>query len=79
MENLQQALLAIQELEQDTSTPKNIRQKLNLAIKLLGENTETSIKVSKALAELEELTLDCNMQSYTRTQLFNIVSLLEVV
>ncbi|MBI4145977.1 UPF0147 family protein [Candidatus Woesearchaeota archaeon] len=79
MDALQQALTALQELEQDTTTPKNVKLKVTNAMKLLAQNTETSIKISKALAELEELSSDTNVQSYTRTQLFNIVSILETV
>ena len=71
--------MALQELEQDSSTPKNVKMKLANVVKYLGENAEVSIKISKALSELEELSTDINMQSYTRTQLFNIVSLLETV
>lgn len=79
MDNLQQAIFALQELEQDVTTPKNIKLKLVTTLKLLNDSGETSIKVSKALHELEELSEDVNVQSYTRTQLFNIVSLLEIV
>ncbi len=79
MDELRNVLAALQELEQDSSTPKHVRAKLVSTIKVLGENAETSIKVSKALHELEDLTEDTNVQSYTRTQLFNIVSLLEIV
>jgi len=79
MDGLQNVLAALQELEQDSSTPKNVRARLASTIKVLNENAETSIKVSKALHELEDLTEDTNVQSYTRTQLFNIVSLLEIV
>ncbi len=79
MDQLQNVIVAIQELEQDPSTPKNVKAKLQSTIKVLNENSETSIKVSKALHELEYITEDVNVQSYTRTQIFNIVSLLEIV
>lgn len=79
MDNLQQAIFALQELEQDVTTPKNVKAKLAVTLKLLNDSGETSIKVSKALHELENLSEDVNVQSYTRTQLFNIVSLLEIV
>jgi len=69
----------LQELEQDSTVPKNVKGKIVSTIKALQEDRELSIKVSKALHELEVLTEECNMQPYTRTQLFNIVSLLEAV
>ncbi len=79
MEQLQNVILALQELEQDPSTPKNVKARIQSTIKVLNEKSETSIKVSKALHELEDITEDVNVQSYTRMQIFNIVSLLEIV
>ncbi len=79
MDTIQQVIVALKEIEQDTSTPKNVKVKIVSTLKLLNENSETSIKVSKALHELEDIAQDSNVQSYTRTQIFNIVSLLEVV
>lgn len=79
MDSLQQAIFALQELEQDSTTPKNVKMKVASTLKILNENAELSIKKSRAMHELEELSEDINVQSYTRTQLFNIVSLLEIV
>lgn len=79
MDNLQMAIFALQELEQDSTTPKNVKLKICSTLKILNDTGETSIKASKALHELEELAEDVNVQSYTRTQLFNVVSLLEIV
>ncbi len=79
MDVLNQVLFALQELEQDVTTPKNVKAKISTTIKVLNEKSELSIKVSKALNELESIAEDINVQPYTRTQIFNIVSLLEVV
>jgi uncharacterized protein (UPF0147 family) len=79
MDAIQQVISALKELEQDTSTPKNVKLKIVSTLRVLSENSETSIKVSKALHELEDIAEDVNVQPYTRTQIFNIVSLLEVV
>jgi len=79
-EKLVTVITMLRELEEDNSVPKNIKNKISLTIKDLETSTEeTSIKVSRALHVLEELTDDSNMQAYTRTQLFNIVSALEIV
>lgn len=79
-EKLVTVITLLRELEDDNSVPKNIKNKISLTIKDLEKSTEeTSIKVSRALHVLEELTDDNNMQAYTRTQLFNIVSALEIV
>ncbi len=79
MDTIQQVISALKELEQDGSTPKNVKMKIMSTLKLLSANSETSIKVSKALHELEDIAEDMNVESYTRMQIFNIVSLLEVV
>ena len=75
--NLNQAITALRELREDSTIPKSLQGKVANIIKVLEQGD--SISVSRALHELEEMTGDNNMQSYTRTQLFNIVSLLEVV
>lgn len=78
MDNFGNIIFALSELEQDNSTPKNVKLKVNNVIKFLNtEGMDASIRVSKALCELDELSQDTNMQPYTRAQLFNIVSLLE--
>ena len=79
-EKLTTVISMLRELEEDNCVPKNIKNKISLTIKDLETSTEEiSIKVSRALHILEELTEDSNMQAYTRTQLFNIVSALEIV
>ncbi len=78
-EILNNVIEAIKELEEDITVPKNVKNKLNeIRQNLLGEE-ETSIKVNKALAELDEINEDPNLQAYTRTQLWNIVSMLEKI
>ncbi|MBW3018625.1 UPF0147 family protein [Candidatus Woesearchaeota archaeon] len=78
MNVIEQVLAALQELECDDSVPRNVKSKIVTTIGALNQDCECSIKVSKALAELEELTEDANIEAHTRSQLFNIVSLLEV-
>ena len=67
----------LKELYQDITVPKNIKTKVQNIIKLLEENSELSIKVNKALQELDDISDDPNLQPYTRTQIWNIVSFLE--
>jgi len=77
MDALQQALLVIEELEEDSALPKHIRSALVSTKNVLSQDVEQSIKVSKALQELESLAEDGKIQSDVRMQIFNIVSLLE--
>ena len=74
-----EVLSALEELCEDEYTPKNLKQKLNACINIINEDMEKTLKKSKLLHELEELSDEINLQSYTRTRLFNIVSLLEAI
>ena len=78
-EKLQFVIEALRELEADAQVSKNIKVRITNTIKTLEEVSELSIRISRALSELEEITEDTNMQSFTRTQLFNIVSMLEMM
>jgi uncharacterized protein (UPF0147 family) len=71
-------LAALRELETDSSVPKNIRSRITSAITTLSDSSEITIRASRALSQLEEVAEDMNVQAFTRTQLFNIVSMLEV-
>jgi len=69
----------LNELKDDITVPKNVRLKVGNIIKVLNEDKEISIKVSKSLNELEEIADDVNLQSYTRTQVWNVISELEKI
>ncbi|MCB9362009.1 UPF0147 family protein [Candidatus Woesearchaeota archaeon] len=68
----------LKELIDDNTVPRNIKTKIASIIEILEkEAEEDSIKVNKALDELEEISNDTNMQPFTRTQIWNVISLLE--
>jgi uncharacterized protein (UPF0147 family) len=77
--NVMPVIEALTEMREDNTVPRNVKTKIEGIIGLLKDNIETSIKISRALHEMEEISEDANMQSYTRTQIFNVVSLLETV
>lgn len=76
-DNLKEVIGVLSELKEDTSVPKNVKTKIENTIEILEGKGELSIKVNKALHELDEVADDSNMQPYTRTQIWNIVSMLE--
>ncbi len=78
-EKITEIIGALKELQEDSSVPKNIKSKICCTISFLNEETDQSIKISRALQSLEELTDDMNMEAFTRSQLFNIVSMLELL
>ena len=79
MESMQLVIRALEELQEDEFVPRNVKSKIAQTIHVLMQDSEVSIKVSKALYELESISEDANVEAHTRSQLFNIVSLLEAV
>lgn len=79
-DKLKDILKALQDLSVDDTVPKNVAKKIESTIQILQkEEEELSIRIHKALNELDELADDVNMQPYTRTQVWNIVSALEAL
>lgn len=76
---LQQVIDALNEMLSDSTVPKNVKNRIGSTITILKEDSEMSIRINKALNQLDELTDDTNIESYTRTQLWNIVSMLEMI
>lgn len=68
---------AMNDIMQDSATPKNVQTKMQEVIAILQKEEEKSIKIDKALNALDELAEDSNLQPYTRTQIWNIISSLE--
>lgn len=66
------------EIEQDSTVPKNIRIRVKSAMDVLGEkDSNAAVKADKAIEELDIISEDSNMPMYTRTQIYQVVSLLE--
>lgn len=71
---------ALQEIANETSLPRNIKERLlNIITTLKNSNEEFSLRKDKVLSELDEVVEDTNLQPYTRTQIWNIVSALEIL
>lgn len=79
LECFTQILEALQMLQEDRAVPRNVRNRLEKASNSLCCSDEHKIKISKAMEELDDIIDDPNMQPYTRTQIWNIVSMLEQV
>ena len=67
----------LDEMQADTTVPRNIKLKLTTVQIILTGHEESQIKISRAMQELDDVTDDVNMQPYTRTQIYSLVSLLE--
>ncbi|MBL7100678.1 MAG: UPF0147 family protein [Nanoarchaeota archaeon] len=78
-EAIQDVVELLAQIETDFSVPKNIRIRVRNAIDVLEDDSGSllAVKADKALEELEAVSNDSNLPTYTRTQIWHIVSLLE--
>jgi uncharacterized protein (UPF0147 family) len=68
----------LEELKGDSTVPRNVKTKIEGSIVTLkNEKEEISIRIDKVLQDFDEISNDTNTQSYTRSQIWNIVSMLE--
>jgi uncharacterized protein (UPF0147 family) len=78
-EDIKDIIAALQEVKEENQVPKNVKIKIDEVIKILNEKTEPSLRVNKVLSTLDEIADDTNIQPFTRTQLWNVVSMLEKI
>ena len=70
----------LSQIEKDYTVPKNIRIKVRNATIYLEENgISIPVRIDKSLEELDEISIDPNVPSYIRTQIWNVVSMLESI
>ena len=70
----------IQQIANDRTVPRNIRTICEESIKILeNEKQDIAISVNTVISSMDEVSNDPNIPMYTRTQIWNIVSLLESV
>ena len=68
----------IQQVANDRTVPRNIRSRCEESINILqDQNQEDGIKVNRVISAMDEVSNDPNIPMYTRTQIWNIVSILE--
>lgn len=78
-DSLKPIIESMEEFAEDSSVPKNIKIKISGIITELKKDSDLDIRINKALQELEEISDDSNLQSFNRTQIWNLISLLESV
>jgi len=72
--NMQEVIARLEELKDEFDANKRLKEKIDTVISIL--NQDADLVIEKALSELEELN-SMNLPSYHRTQLWDVVSLLE--
>ena len=78
-ENLSDILEYLDELKEDNTVSKNVREKINQILSILNEDKDISLRINKAMQNLDDISEDISLPSYTRTQIWNIVRMLESV
>jgi uncharacterized protein (UPF0147 family) len=69
----------IKELSTDNTMPRNVREKLNHINQILQSDQDINICKDKAMIELDDISNDVNLKCYTRTQIWNVVSMIEKI
>jgi len=68
----------LEQIINDRTVPKNIRAAAQESKNVLNDGKEADeVKISTAIHILDDIINDPNMPMYTRTQIWNIVSMLE--
>ncbi len=65
-------------IEKDATIPKNVRLRIKTAIELLnGSDPNLNLRIDKSIQELGDVADDPNVPSYTKMQIWSVVSQLE--
>jgi uncharacterized protein (UPF0147 family) len=77
---VQQAKAVLSLISEDRTTPRNIRRAAKEASEMLDLPEQSqAVRAAQAINILDDISQDPNMPPYTRTRIWNIVSLLEVI
>ena len=79
-ERVKQSIAILSLISEDRTTPRNIRRVAKNALDMLADDSMTlAVKAANVISILDDISQDPNMPPYTRTRIWNIVSLLEVI
>jgi len=79
-ERINQAKAILSFISEDRTTPRNIRRAAKEAFDLLEVTDQSqAVRAAQAINILDDISQDPNMPPYTRTRIWNIVSILEVI
>jgi len=80
VEKIKPIVKLLDDIIEDRRVPRNIRAAAEEAKKeLIEKDNNWDIRLSSAISILDDIINDPNMPLYTRTQIWNIVSMLETV
>ena len=75
-EKVKQAMFILNQVSEDTTTPRNIRRAAKESMDALqSEEYTLAVRASNAISILDEILQDPNMPPYTRVKLWTIIRL----
>ena len=75
---MEQAMSVLNMIADDNTTPRNIRRTAKQAADmLLDQSLSVAARAANAIAILEDISQDPNMPMYSRTRIWNAISVLE--
>ncbi len=78
MKKISQAKQILNMIADDNTTPRNIRRTAKTASEMLDDETlSIAARAANAISILEEISQDPNMPMYSRTRIWNAISVLE--
>lgn len=79
-EKVASVIRLLDQLLEDKTVPRNIKEGIEKAKNsLLDESKELVVRIDAAIQALEEVSDDPNIPMYTRTQIWNVITLLEMI
>jgi uncharacterized protein (UPF0147 family) len=70
----------LDEINEDRTVPRNIRSMVQEAKSDLNDcNKDMAVRINSAISILDNVSNDTNIPTYARTQVWNIVSMLEAM
>lgn len=78
MERVEEVIEVVEEVSEDRRIPRNVRAKIKEASEALKNEKETiKTRITTAITILDEASTDPNLQQFSRTEIWNVVSMLE--
>ena len=79
-ERFKQAKAILSVISEDHTTPRNIRYAAKKSLDILSVTDQShGVRAAQAVNILDDISQDPNMPAYTRTRIWNVVSILEIV
>ena len=78
VQKVNQAMAILNRVAEDNTTPRNIRRTAKEASDMLmNESLSLAARAANAIDLLDQISQDPNMPMYTRTRIWNVISILE--